>query len=49
MREYEDNPDRMEWFEYMAVEMDKIRVKRGISDQVIKMERYMNTELMMNL
>ena len=39
MREFEDNPGRMEWFEYFALEMDKVRIKRGLSDKVIKMDR----------
>jgi len=39
MREFEDNTGRMEWFEYFSLEMDKVRVKRGISEQVIKMKR----------
>ena len=39
MREFEDNPGRMEWFEYFALEMDIVRVTRGISDKVVKIER----------
>jgi len=34
IRDFEENPGRMEWFEYFAREMDKVRVSRGIGDRV---------------
>jgi len=39
-RAYEENPGRMEWFEYLANELDKVRVSRGISDRVTNLTGY---------